>query len=96
MSDIFHKIPGISEHITTRYLGDEAFIMNLKNVKTYSLNETAARVWYFIDGSRTVDEIVQKVIAEYDVPDNLCSNAVSEIIDRFYTEKLVMYVDPHE
>lgn len=96
MSDVINKIPRISEDITTRSLGDEAVIMNLKTVKTYSLNETAARIWSFINGSRTIYEIVQKMFDEYDVPDTVCRDAVTEIIDRFSSENLVELVDPHE
>ena len=73
MSDVIKKIPRISEDITTRILGDEAVIMNLKTVKTYSLNETAARIWSFINGSRTIHDIVQKMFEEYDVSDTVCT-----------------------
>ena len=96
MPDVIRRIPRISEHITTRFLGDEAFIMNLKSVKTYSLNETAARIWSLIDGTMTVDEITQNILTEYDIPGNLCKDAVIEMIDRFSAEKLVIFVAPHD
>ena len=72
-------------------MGDEAFIMNLKNTKTYSLNETAAQVWSCIDGSVSIEEITQKIIAEYDVSEESCKTAVLEIIEQFYAEKIVVY-----
>jgi hypothetical protein len=96
MSDVINKIPRISQDITTRFLGDEAVIMNLKTVKTFSLNETAAKVWSYIDGSITIDEIVQKVFAEYDVTDTACRDAVTEIIGQFSSENIIELVDPHE
>ena len=96
MPDVINKIPRISKDITTRFLGNEAVIMNLKTVKTFSLNETAAKVWSYIDGSITIDEIVQKVFAEYDVTDTVCRDAVTEIIGLFSSENIIELVDPHE
>jgi len=91
MADRCKRISKISGHITTRHMGDEAFIMNLKNTKTYSLNETAAQVWSCIDGSVSIEEIGQKIIAEYDVPEDSCRTAVLEIIEQFYAEKMVVF-----
>ena len=96
MSEFFCRIPKFSDHITARFLDDEAFIMNLKNLKTYALNATATHVWSLIDGSTTVDEILQGVLVEYDISERECREAVTGIINHFCAEKLVVMVDPHE
>ena len=96
MSEFFCRIPKISDHITTRFLGDEAFIMNLKNLKTYALNTSASHIWSLIDGSATVDEILKKVIDEYDISEKECREAVTRIINYYCIEKLVVMVNPHE
>jgi len=93
MSDILKRIPRIAGNITARFLGDEVFIMNLNEVRTYSLNETAARVWALIDGSRTNEDIVRCLTEEYDVPEETCRTAVLEIIERLETENLIRFLD---
>jgi len=94
--DRMNRIPRINEHVTTRFINDEAFIMNLRNVKTYSLNETAARVWSLIDNVNTVGDIIGRVLAEYDVPDDEGRKAVLDILDRLSAEKLIIYPGLHE
>ncbi|MCD6308253.1 MAG: PqqD family protein [Candidatus Latescibacteria bacterium] len=94
--DRLDSTPRINEHVTTRFMNDEAFIMDLRNVKTFSLNETAARVWSFIDNENTVRDIIGSVLAEYDVPGDVGRKAVLEILDRFRAENLIIYPDLHE
>ncbi len=90
------RIPSVNDNITTRFLGDEAFIMNLATVATFSLNETASEVWSLIDGVRTVDIIVDTVRDTYDVPVEQCRTAVTGIIDRFHAQGLVNFSDTHD
>ena len=92
----FRQIPRVPDHITTRFLSGEAFIMNLKNLKTYSLNETAADIWSCIDGSRSIEEIFKKILSDYDISDTQCRSDVRETIEQFHTEELVIFDDPHE
>jgi len=95
-SEQLREIPHVPDYITSRFLSGEAFIMNLKNLKTYSLNETAACIWSCIDGSRSIEEIVDKILDEYDISDTQCRTAVRETIEQFHTEELVRFDDPHE
>jgi len=93
MSDTLNRVPRIAENVTIRFLGDEAFVMNLNEVRTYSLNETAARVWALIDGSRTGGDIVRCITEEYDVPEETCRTAVLGILERLETENLIRFLD---
>ncbi len=84
-------IPRVNENITTRFLNDEAFIMDLESVRTFSLNESAARVWSCIDNSITVKGIIDRILFEYDVPGEVGRTAVLEILDRFHSEELIHF-----
>ena len=90
------RVPSIRENVTTRFMGDEAFVMNLNTVITYSLNETAARVWALIDGARSVEDIVCGILGEYNVPEPECRSSVVTIISDFLEEELVKLTDPDD
>jgi len=89
MSERFSGIPKISKHITTRFIGDEAFLMNIDTLNTYYLNETASRVWSLINGSTTFDEIVHELMERYDVARDECTGEVSRLLDSWSTEQLI-------
>jgi hypothetical protein len=42
------------EKLVVQNLGDETLIYDLDENRAYCLNETAARVWQFCDGEKTV------------------------------------------
>jgi len=93
MPDRFRGVPHISKHITTRFIDDEAFLMNLENLKTYYFNETASRIWSLACQGKTVDEIVRFLIAHYDVSHEACLDEVSKITEAWVSEHLIDFVE---
>jgi len=82
-------VPIIRQHITSRLIGDEAFLMNLETLDTYILNDTAARVWQCIDGSHTAGDIIRTLQSEYDVDAAACEAAVSRLLREFADAGLI-------
>ena len=91
MFDNFSGTYEISKHITTRFIGDEAFLMNLENLKTYYLNETAAQVWLLIDGAHTFDEIVNSLLENYEISHVECMSDVTKLIYALMNERCIPY-----
>ena len=96
MNDVFQKIPSIPERITTRNIGDEVVVMDLETLHTFSLNETAKSLWSLVDGVRTVDGIVETLLADYDVPPDECSENVAELVNALAAEHLLVFTGPHD
>jgi hypothetical protein len=46
----------------------------------FTLNETAAYAWSLIDGQRTLDEIHQQILAEYDVDEDVNRRDLRELV----------------
>jgi hypothetical protein len=58
--------------IVSRLIAGEMILVPIrKNVgdmeNIYTLNETAARIWELIDGKRTVAEVCQQMLFEYNI-----------------------------
>ena len=95
MFDNFSGTYEISKHITTRFIGEEVFLMNLETLKTYYLNETAAQVWSLIGETKTFGEIVDTLIENYEVSQDGCMSDVSHIMELFLSEHLIDKLDEH-
>jgi hypothetical protein len=70
--DILAKVYFKSDSIVFRKIGDEFILVPIRHDvaeldSIYTLNETAARIWELIDGKRTLHEIKNTMIAEFDV-----------------------------
>ena len=48
-------------------IGDEVVILGLKDSVYYGLSRVGTRIWQLLQTRRTVDEIVDALVAEYDV-----------------------------
>ena len=69
--------------IVTRKTGNEYVLVPISNNiadmnSVYTLNETGAFLWEQIDGKRTVEEIINVLISEYDIDKQ---NAESDVLD---------------
>ena len=89
MAETLSGKPAPNKHITVRFIEHEAVLMNLENLKTYSLNETASIIWSLVERSMTVDEIVHEITEQYDVPQNECADEVTRLLENWKAENLI-------
>jgi hypothetical protein len=55
-----------TEQLSTQ-LGDEVVILGLQDSVYYGLTKVGARIWELLQTPRTLTDIVEAVVAEYDV-----------------------------
>jgi hypothetical protein len=72
-------------NIVTRLIAGEMILVPIrKHVGEmdfiYTLNETAARVWALIDGDRSLGQIYQQIVAEFDIDPEQAKNDLNELI----------------
>ncbi len=61
-------------------LGNEAAILNLKSGVYYGLNSIGARVWRLIQQPRTISELRDTVVAEYEVDAATCERDLLSLL----------------
>jgi hypothetical protein len=70
--NILDKVYKKNNAMVSRKIGDEFILVPIRqNVgdldSIYTLNETAARIWEWIDGKTGVREIKEKIVGDFDV-----------------------------
>ena len=60
-------IPAKAPATASRLITGEAVILSLDTKVLRGLNAVGSRVWELIDGQRTVDDIVDVIVAEFEV-----------------------------
>ncbi len=73
-------------------LGEEAAILNLKNTVYYGLNPVGARVWSLLKQARTVGELRDTLLDEYDVDAGRCETDLLELLEKMRSEGLIQVV----
>jgi hypothetical protein len=70
-------------------LGEESAILNLKNTVYYGLNPVGARVWNLLQQERTVGELRDAILDEYDVDAVRCESDLLELLEKMRSEGLI-------
>jgi len=91
-----------TEIVTVRYkavpehlycdLNGEAVVLSLANGRYYGMNEVAARIWELVQEPRSVEEIEEAILLEYDVEPEVCGQQVSDFLQRMVAENLLVVI----
>ena len=86
MTDL-KSVPSHSPKVVTRKTGNEYVLVpvsdniaNMNNV--FTLNGTGAFIWDQIDGVKSVEEIIDALVSEYDIERTTASSDVLSFIDK--------------
>jgi hypothetical protein len=74
-------------------LSGEAAILNLKSGVYFGLNTVGASIWKLIQEPKTVKEIRDSILEEYDVESGRCEQDILEILQELSTNGLIEIVD---
>ena len=67
----------------------EIVILNLKSGAYYGLNATGSRIWDLIQEPKSVRDIRDILLKEYDVDVDICENALHTLLQELSTSGLV-------
>jgi hypothetical protein len=70
-------------------LGDESAILNLKNTVYYGLDPVGARVWSLLQQPRSVSELRDALLEEYEVEAERCERDLLELLEKMRSEGLI-------
>jgi len=85
-----HSIVIASPEQVSCPLGEESAILNLKNTVYYGLNPVGARVWNLLQQARSVGELRDALLDEYDVEEVRCERDLLELLERMRVEGLIL------
>jgi len=74
-------------------LSGEAAILNLKSGVYFGLNTVGASIWKLIQEPRTVKEIRDSILEEYEVGSNRCEQDILEILQELSSRGLIEIIN---
>ena len=84
-----HSIVSATREQVSCALGDEAAILNLKNTVYYGLNPVGARIWNLLQQPKSIGELRDALVDEYDVEAERCENDLLELLEKMRNEGLI-------
>jgi hypothetical protein len=77
-----------NEHVSCP-LGEESAILNLKNSVYYGLDPVGAHVWKLLREPKTVGELRDALLDEYDVKAGRCEQDLLALLEKMRREGLI-------
>ncbi|MGC1203219.1 MAG: PqqD family peptide modification chaperone, partial [Candidatus Acidiferrales bacterium] len=68
---------------------DEASILNLKNTVYYGLDPVGARVWTLLQQPRSVEQLRDTLLEDYEVESARCENDLLSLLEKMRAEGLI-------
>ena len=84
-----HSVVKASPDQVSCPLGEESAILNLKNTVYYGLNPVGARIWSLLQQPRTVRQLRDALLEEYDVESQQCEFDLLELLETMRAEGLI-------
>lgn len=70
-------------------LGQESAILNLKNSMYYGMNPVGTRIWTLLKEPRSVQQLRDALLNEYDVDAALCERDLLDLLGKMKSEGLI-------
>jgi hypothetical protein len=70
-------------------LGEESAILNLKNSVYYGINPVGTRVWSLLKQPRSIKELRDTLLNEYEVDAELCERDLLTLLEKMRSEGLI-------
>jgi len=70
-------------------LGDESAILNMKNSAYYGMNPVGTAVWNMLKQPKTVAEIRDAIVNEYEVDEERCERDLFALLEQLRSEGLI-------
>jgi coenzyme PQQ synthesis protein D (PqqD) len=78
-----------SEHQLSTKLSGEVVILGLRDTVYYGLQEVGTRVWDLLQSPRSIRQIVEQIVAEYDVSEQTATADVCRLLDELRERGIV-------
>jgi hypothetical protein len=85
------SVPRQNEDTAARTIEGEAFIVNAETSELHNLNPVGTRVFELVDGARTVKDIVEAIVEEYEVDHDTAERDVAEFLAVLSDKGLVVW-----
>ena len=73
-------------------MGGEKVMLNIENGKYYNLGKIGGDIWELIDKTILVGELINNIVAKYDVNKEKCEEEVVSFLESMHEEGLVRVI----
>jgi len=81
-----------ASHVVGSSLDDAMILSSMENEKFYGLNKVASRIWKILEESVTMEEVVVKMLDQFDIEKKACEQDVSAFFQEMIKAGIIVEV----
>ncbi len=74
-------------------MDNEIVMMHPESGKYFALNPVASRIWDLLETPQNLNELVEKLLKEFDVSKETCSKEVTTFLSEIIEKKLIEIIE---
>jgi len=82
-----------TDRVVTADVDGEIMMMSVEQGQYYGMNEVGNRIWQLIQQPRSVSDLCELLVAEFEVGPEACHTQVMELLNQLKKEQLLDIVD---
>jgi len=82
----------LEKDVTMAHLDNEIALLNIKNGKYFSLNETGARIWELLQVSVDQEQLISSMLKEYSVEEIKLRADIVQLLEKLKEAELIRIV----
>ena len=96
MSEVETRRIELSPEVLFQEVSGELVLLDLESEQYFGLDAVGARVWALLGEGAGVPDVVEALLAEYEVERSTLEMDVAELLDQLAGAGLIRYTDPAE
>jgi hypothetical protein len=89
-----NQVPTPHPQVAATVVDGQAVIVMADTGQVTVLNEVGTRIWELVDGSHSLDEIIQAIMAEYEVTPEAAEQDTQNFIHRLAEIQAIVLLEP--
>jgi hypothetical protein len=82
-------VVAVADQVSSELQEGDTAILNLKDGVYYGLNSVGSRIWNLIQSPKSVVELRDTLLAEYEVDAEVCTRELITLLDNLSSKKLI-------
>lgn len=79
-----------SEQVLVQELQGEAVLLDMATGVYFGLNSLGVSIWKYLGDHKQLSEVIEGIVADYDVSEEVCSRDVLELVGRLVENGLLV------
>lgn len=79
----------VNPEVLTTLVDDELGLMNVNKGNYYTLNKIGKAIWYLIEQEKSVEELIEILIKQFQVEKNICLEDTVEVLNLMDSQGLI-------